>query len=288
MRISLISLFLLLNGFFLNAQHFEVGATIGGSNYLGDLTPSGLWTSLGETHLSVGGFVRYNFLGWFAFRGSVNYGNIAASDSRATDEFFRQQRNLSFRSDIFEVALTAEINILKYLAYNRRRPFSPYIFGGIAVFTHNPKALYEGEWYALQPLGTEGQGLPGYQNKYQLTQFSIPMGFGIKYTHNDNWNLGFEFGMRKTFTDYLDDVSQYYPDLDELAHINGSIAAQLSWRTDEVIPDADPPSRGSPRGDPTDLDWYIFSGIFISYNFFGHHYIETRREKAKVKCAFFD
>lgn len=287
MRFYLISLCILLTITKLNAQHFELGATVGGSNYLGDLTPSGLWTSLGETHISAGAFARYNILGWAAVRGGVNYGSIAATDSKAAFGSERIYRNLSFRSNIFEVALTAEFNILRYEAYNLRRPFSPYIFGGIAVFSFNPKTEYNGEWYELQPLGTEGQGLTGYPDKYSLTQFAIPIGFGIKFTRNDQWNFGFELGMRKTFTDYLDDVSRYYPDLGELTHVNGALAAELSWRTDEIMPDADPPIKGSGRGDLTDLDWYIFTGFFYSYNFFGNHYLETRREKVKVRCAVF-
>ena len=287
MRIQFICLFLIFNAIQLNAQHFELGATVGGSNYLGDLTPSGFYTSLGETNLSVGAFVRYNILGWAAIRAGINYGKIAASDANANEGSQRVYRNLSFRSDIFELALTAEINLLRYEAYNLRRPFSPYLFGGIAVFKFNPQTQFNGKWYDLQPLGTEGQGLAGYHNKYNLTQFSIPFGFGIKFTKNDKWNLGFEFGMRKTFTDYLDDVSQYYPDLTELAEVNGQLAADLSWRTVELIPEADPPHEGSGRGDPKDLDWYIFTGFFFSANLFGNHYIENRKTKTKVKCTFF-
>ena len=94
--------------------------------------------------------------------------------------------------------------------------------------------------------------------------------------------------MRKTFTDHLDDVSGYYPDLNELAEVNGQLAAELSWRTSELIIDADPPRAGSGRGDLKDLDWYIFTGIFVSYNFFGDNYLGSRREKARVRCAFFD
>ncbi len=272
----------------LTAQHFDLGVRVGGSNYLGDLTPSGLWTSLGDSHFAVGAFARFNAFGWVGFRGGVNYGKISASDVNADPTSQRVFRNLHFRSNIFEVELTAEINILRYEAYNLTRPFSPYLFGGIAIYRFNPQTNYNGKWYNLQPLGTEGQGLDGYQSKYNLTQISIPFGIGIKFTQNDKLNFGFEFGMRKTFTDHLDDVSGYYPDLKKLAEINGQMAAELSWRTRELIVDADPPEKGTARGDLNDLDWYIFSGIFVSYNFFGNHYIGTRREKAKVRCAFFD
>ena len=171
MRIYIISLILLFNVLHLDAQHFDVGVKAGGSNYLGDLTPSGLWTSLGDTHASVGAFARYNIMGWFGIRGGLNYGKISASDRNADPTSQRVFRNLSFRSNILELELTTEINLFRYEAYNLRRPFSPYIFGGIAVFRFNPQANYKGKWYDLQPLGTEGQGLKGYSNKYHLTQF---------------------------------------------------------------------------------------------------------------------
>lgn len=288
MRFFIISLCLSFVTSNTSAQHFELGASLGGSNYLGDLTPSGLWTSLGDTHPFAGVFVKYNLLGWVAFKGGVNYGQISATDAKAAFGSQRVYRNLHFRSDIYEVALTMEVNVLRYEAFNLRRPFSPYIFGGIAIFKFNPQAEFNGKWYDLQPLGTEGQGMSGYPAKYNLTQMSIPLGFGIKFTRNDLWNLSFEFGMRKTFTDYLDDVSRSYPDLAELSHSNGHLSAELSWRTDELMPDADPPSIGSGRGDRKDLDWYIFTGFSCSYNFFGNHYLETRREKVRVRCAFFD
>ncbi len=271
----------------LSAQ-LEAGVQVGVSNYLGDLAPSGLWTSLGETNFSAGAFARYNVGKWVSIKGALNYGKISADDSDGSPSEFKRNRNLSFRSNIFEFALTGEFNILGYQPYNLERVFSPYVFGGIAVYKFNPQTQFEGEWFDLQPLGTEGQGIDGRPAPYKTLQVSIPFGGGLKYAINDKWNLGVELGFRKTFTDYLDDVSTSYVDLATLAANNGELAAELSWRGDEVNPDATPPNDGQGRGDSNDLDWYLISGITVSYNFTDNGLVGARgRSRGRKGCPTF-
>ncbi len=257
------------------SAQLEVGALVGASNYLGDLAPSGLWTSLGQMHFAGGAFARYNIGKWVSIRGGINYAKISADDSRGSSSY-KDYRNLSFKSNIIEFGLAGEINILGYRPYNLEKTFSPYVFVGIAGYKFNPKTNYQGDWIKLQPLGTEGQGMEGRPDKYKTFQFSVPFGAGVKYAINDLWNVGFELGFRKTFTDYLDDVSTTYVDLTALASSNGELAAELSWRGDEINPDENPPSNGTGRGDPTDNDWYIISGVFISYNFTDNGLVGSR------------
>ena len=71
----------------------------------------------------------------------------------------------------------------------------------------------------LQPLSTEGQGLKEYpgRKKYSLTQFCLPVGGGWKWNINENWDISYELGFRILFTDYLDDVSKTYVNLNVLA-----------------------------------------------------------------------
>ena len=271
--------------FNLSAQHLEIGFTLGGSNYLGDLAPSRFWTSLGETNVHTGIFGKYNLNDRLAFRASLNYGRIGADDSRSiTADNFRLHRNLNFRSDITEVALTTEFNLFRFVPLHLKSRFSPYVSIGIGFFKFNPKASYQGEWYDLQPMGTEGQGLPNSPKKYRLIQPSVPLAAGFKYALTENLNVSFEYGMRKTFTDYLDDTSRNYPDLERLKQENGEMACKLSWRTDEITPDAKPPEPGSGRGDPTDMDWYIFAGFSISYNFIHGNLYQPPKMAGKVKC----
>ena len=126
-----------------------------------------------------------------------------------------------------------------------------------------------GVWYNLQPLGTEGEGLPEYPDRhpYHLTQMSFPMGAGFKGSITKYWNLGIEVGYRKTLTDYLDDVSTTYIDKEILEAEKGDISWQLSNRTDEMNGGTEVLRDDHKyRGDETNKDWYIFSGITLSRN----------------------
>lgn len=284
-------LFVLFFPFYFHAQYLDLGGSIGASNYLGDLAPSSLKTSIGQTNWAQGIFIRYNVNDFLGLRFDLTKGMISASDEFSQKGDFRRSRNLSFRSKIYEAAFLGEINLIGFQPQGNRNPFSPYVFGGIAFFKFNPQAKLNNQWHDLQPLGTEGQGLPEYPKKYALKQFSIPVGAGFKIAMNENFTIAFECGARKTYTDYLDDVSSFYPDLENLATTNSELAAQLSWRYGELNENAIPPTKGSGRGDPSDLDWYIFSKMTISYNFIkGKNKSRNgkkRRKRNGIKCPAF-
>jgi opacity protein-like surface antigen len=274
---NLITLIAFLMTTSLGAQHFEVGLIAGASNYMGDLSNNSNALYLSETGASGGLFVRYNFNDWVALRLNGQYGWISGEDANADNDPVRF-RNLSFRSNLYEAALMGEFNILGYQPYNNERMFSPYVFVGIAHTWFNPRAEYQDEWYDLQPLRTEGQGLPGREDEYGLSTFAIPFGIGAKYSINDMWNIGFEVGARKTFTDYLDDVSTTYVAFDELLAANGELSATLANRTGE-LEGIDVPTQvptGTRRGDNTDSDWYFFAGFTISINFIDNGLVGSR------------
>ena len=86
------------------------------------------------------------------------------------------------------------------------------MFAGIGVYRYNPYAYSGGNKVFLQPLSTEGQNIIGYpdRKKYSLTQFAVPFGGGFKFAVSENLRVGIEMGIRKLFTDYLDDVSKGY------------------------------------------------------------------------------
>jgi len=266
-----------------DAQHTEFGVMLGASTYQGDLAPSTVLGSFGEMHPALGIFGRYNFGRLAAVKLAFNYAAISGDDSKAT-EIGRVSRNLSFQSNIFELGLTGEWNILGYEPYGLAETFSPYLFGGVAVFRFNPRAENEDGWVDLQPLGTEGQGLSQYPDRqpYKLTQISIPFGLGVKYALNDTWNIGFEFGARKTFTDYLDDVSTTYVSDTEILEGSGPEAASFANRTGE------PKETGVGRGDPANNDLYLIGQVFISVNFLDNGLIGSRgRNSRKSGCPTF-
>ncbi len=261
LTIFLISISISLTGF---AQHWEGGLFLGVSNYAGDLSPS--FFLIKEAHPAFGPVVRYNVNRYVSFKGNLFYGTISGNDVNQVKQSL-QVRNLSFKSNILELGVTAEYNIFGFDGGGNR--FSPYVFAGIAVYRFNPKTLYQGQWVALQPLGTEGQGTPVFPNRkpYSLTQLSMPLGAGIKYAIGRGWNLGLEVGYRKTYTDYLDDVSKSYVDTDIIAAYNGATAAALSNRTGEVLPEPLDFNEQNERGNAKYMDWYMFGGITLTYTF---------------------
>lgn len=209
---------------------------------------------------------------------------------------FRQWRNLHFRSPILELSYNLLFTIQKEQGGHKyklkgvrgRKAFqmNTYFFTGIGGFWYNPKAKYEGKWVALRPLGTEGQGLGAINysdyninppsNKYSPVSVCIPIGFGFRRNVSRQLNVAFEIGIRKTFTDYIDDVSTVYYD----PRLMGEKSARLmdpSYQLDKSYdPNADAASLvdpllsyttspGQKRGDPDDKDVYMF--IVVSFNY---------------------
>jgi hypothetical protein len=279
----------LLSSFLLRSQYFELGVFGGVSNYQGDLAPFAFNPT--ETHLASGLFVKYNFNKYFSLKTSYYRGTISGDDSHY-DQPFRVKRNLHFRSELNEFSLFGEMNITGFQPHKHKNLLSPYIFAGIGFFHFNPKAEYEGNWIELQPLGTEGQGTSAYPDRkpYALTQLCVPLGVGFKGNITRKWNLGVEFGWRKTFTDYLDDVSDTYVDKEILLAENGVLSWELSNRSDEINDGVEwLKDDNYLRGDPINKDWYFFVGCIVSYNMDlileglkkNDYYIEGKRFKGR-------
>jgi hypothetical protein len=210
-----------------------------------------------------GGLVfKHNYNARWAWRISALYGNVQADDSRS-EVPSQIQRNLSFRSQVIEFSPMLEFNFFPYEVGNLNRPATPYIFGGFALFRFNPKAEYQGDWVALQPLGTEGQGTVSFPDRkeYSLINAAFPFGIGFKF-HAGRLALAIEWGLRKTFTDYLDDVSTTYVDPDLLYATNGVLAALIA---DRSVVNPGEINTGRQRGNPSNKDWYSFAGITLSY-----------------------
>ena len=270
---KLLSVLLLLAVSFHASSQFQVGAFAGLSNYQGDIVDK----VYKQSKFAAGVNVGYAISPRLTLRAGVTFGKIAGADSLNSKPAL-QARNLSFESALTEVALRAE-----FYSFNLESTrWSPYIFGGVAFYHFNPYTHDRlGNQVFLKPLSTEGQGLPGSPDSkpYSLTQLSIPFGGGIKYMLTDNFGLGFEIGLRKTFTDNLDDVSKNYADQAELLAARGQTAVDLSYRGDERI-GGNPayPGKNETRGSPKYKDYYYFTGLQITY-----HLPEGDRGNAKSR-----
>ena len=242
----------------------EFGLFLGCSYYLGELNPNGHFNSLTQP---AGGVVyRYNFNPRFSIKGNLLFGNVMGDDSRSGVPS-QITRNYSFKSPITELGAELEFNFLPFTTGDPKTPFTPYVFGGAAVFKFNPQGQIGNTWYALQPLGTEGQGTPlTNDKKYKLIQMSLPFGVGLKFNIAARIGVSLEWGFRKTFTDYLDDVSKSYVDPTQLATFNGTTAAYFSDTSVNTTPGS---NVGKQRGDSSTKDWYSFAGIMITFKLRG-------------------
>lgn len=239
----------------------ELGIFLGGSFYLGDLNPNGFFKF---TQPAIGIIYRYNINNRFSARLNALIGTVEAFDNQSSNAY-QQQRNLNFKSPIDELSGEFEFNFFEYEIGNTKYNFSPYIFGGFGLFRMDPKGEINGQWVELQPLHTEGQGTQfNPTSPYHLIQPCIPFGVGMKISIFKTICLSIEWGLRKTFTGYIDDVSGNYPNPGQLAAQqgpNGALALAMSNRSNV-------PSQslvGIQRGDGRD-DWYSFAGIILSFH----------------------
>ena len=264
-----------------NAQYLETGMMAGVSNYLGELKEN--YMDVSEYNMAFGVFMRYRFTPSLAVKASFYKGQLSGNDINSSQPEIRA-RNLSFRSDLLEFGVTGEWHIGGYEILAGKIS-APYVFAGLSVFHFNPQSDYHGNWVDLQPLGTEGQGDGRYGegNYYNLYQVSIPMGVGVQFSLNHQHNIGLEFGLRKTFTDYLDDVGGYYPDVDGLMKSN-PMAGILSYRSvdtfDGIRPVENP--MGQLRGNPNNKDWYFMAGVTWSINLTDKKGLEWDPEYRKI------
>ncbi|GAC1481702.1 MAG: hypothetical protein NVS1B13_04120 [Flavisolibacter sp.] len=242
-------------------SQLQLGLFGGISNYQGDLVNQLYISSKSAFGISL----NYQVASRFVLRGGFTLAKIAGADSLSNKPYLRL-RNLSFQSSITEFSVLGE-----YYTFNlENQKWSPYFFGGLAVFHFNPYTYDpKGNLVYLKPLSTEGEGLKGYPDSkpYALTQLAVPFGAGIKYVISDQINIGFEVGLRKTFTDYLDDVSGDYADAADLLAAKGPLAVSLAYRGGEVK-GGNPvyPGKGSQRGSPKYKDYYYFTGIHLTFN----------------------
>lgn len=260
----------------------EAGFNIGPSFFLGDLGGNAgkgerfiKDVNLELTKVIKGVFITVYPNVWLGIRIAAQTGKLDGKDNiintKGVDELWRKQRNLDFKSTLSEAYIAAEIFPLmmlrKYEDYEPR--LRPYGIIGIGVFHFNPQGSITGangnkSWYYLQPLRTEGQGTTEYpaRNMYSLTQVNVPMGGGFKYFLSDKVNISFEVLLRKTFTDYIDDVSTEYidPDLFDkyLSAPDALIARQIHDKTYGIVtPGVSRYEPGTQRGNPRQNDSYF-------------------------------
>jgi len=254
---------MILSTLSLSAQKSKIGLGLGASLYYGDLSNEGLKNNIEQIHPAIQIFYSYSMNQHLKSKISIGASTLSGDDSKS-NKTWQKERNFSFKSSIYEIS-----GVLEYNLFNDRSRVNPYIFGGLNGFHYNPKTMYNGEWIYLQPLGTEGQILPNHpeKRKYNLNEFSIVFGAGLKFRFNNSIMVSFEIGWRRTNTDYIDDVSGAYVNFYELYRNNGEISANLSDRTNEYFGTNNYVERKPEelRGNSKIRDYYSMSFINFAY-----------------------
>jgi len=252
-RICLLLLFFIFLTIGAYAQRSsELGVSGGLSYYVGELNPGRPFTLVQPAY---GIFYRLNLNSRIAWQLHANRGKVKGDD--AVTGFF-PDRYLNFESPVTEIGVQFEVNFLDYFVGSVRHRITPYVFGGAGIFMFKPTGVINGEKYELRPLTTEGQGLAGRPKEYKLTSVSFPMGLGAKFSLSQYVGIGFEWGVRKTTTDYLDDISTTYY-LDQAGKTPGEVSTAGLASDPTLSHQAD-----MQRGNSKNKDWYSFALISIS------------------------
>ncbi len=242
----------------------EFGVTFGGAHYFGDINTR---VAINRPKPAIGLFFRKQFGNYVGLRIAGHYAQLGYSDTYSKNDF-QQRRNLSFNTNIWEIAAMGDFNFFKFQPNDPRYLFTPYVTLGLGVFTYDPYAFLNGKKEFLRPLGTEGQTV-AYQGRKQYSTMAvcIPFGAGLKFNVSPNVNLSFEISHRYTFTDYLDDVSTTFIGANNFpASGNGPTALLLQDRSYEIDPNAIIGVEGRQRGNSKQKDQYMFVELGLSFN----------------------
>jgi hypothetical protein len=253
-------------------QDGEIGLAVGAAHYFGDLNPD---VHLNDPKIAVGLFFRKEYGDYIALRISGSFAQLGYSDSYNKQNEYDLRRNLSFNTNIWELALQGDFNFFKFAPGDQRYRFTPYITFGVGTFSYNPYVYYEGQKVYLRSLGTEGQGSAAYPNRkpYGSMAVCFPFGVGVKYCINPQTDIGLEIVYRFTTTDYIDDVSTTYAGIAAFPSLpdgQPSLAGQLQDRSGAT---GSPPIgiAGRQRGYANQNDTYVFAQLMISFNLSSYH-----------------
>jgi Domain of unknown function (DUF6089) len=233
-------------------RNFLISVGSGTANYYGEMVNPGEFGTL-KPNIAIG--AEYYMTNRISIRSELTWFQLSGNDAQADDD--RVERNLSFTSNNIELSVLGAVNLSPMgLRFYQRSKLNLHAFAGIGVLYFNPKAEYQGQKYALQPLQTENK-------KYSRVQPVIPLGFGARIKLDPFFNILVEAGYRITFTDYLDDASSTrYPDGSLL---KSDLARALSDRRVEIGTQPSNPTQVGKRGNPEENDGYFITNITLQY-----------------------
>lgn len=247
-------------------QEGEFGVGLGAGHYFGDINTR---AKLNRPKPAATVFFRKNFGNYIALRVGASFAQLGYSDVYNTHNETMRRRNLSFNSNVWELALQGDFNFFRFLPGEPGLNWTPYTTLGVGIFNYDPYAYLDGEKYMLRPLGTEGQGSSLHPNRqpYSSMAICIPFGVGVKYSINERINVGFEITHRFTTTDYLDDVSTTYPDPAAFPPLPDGSPSPARLLSDRSYQTGDPiGQKDRQRGNSQQKDQFATAMFHVTFN----------------------
>ena len=255
----------------------ELGISIGGSQYFGDLNENYGLKSIGPAG---GIYIRRRMNSYISLKIVANYTQVGYDDKKNSD-YYDRTRNLNFKSNIIEAAFQAEFNFFRFITGDPYSRWTPYLTGGVGAFYYDPYTTLNGEKFYLRPLGTEGQYVGYNDRKYTNVSACFPIGLGFKVWLAGGVNLTLEFADRLTLTDYMDDVSSTY--VGSTSFADNSTVSYLQDRSIEITPNTPLGRKGKQRGNTSSKDQYFMTQLSISWHFTTYRCPHQNQELIRVR-----
>lgn len=167
------------------SQIHEIGAFVGGSNFIGDV---GATDYISPNQLAFGGIYKWNRSTRHSYRISLVFSDLEAKDVNSDDPR-RIQRGYEFSNRIMELSAGVELTFFDFDLHSGMKIATPYLYSGISVANHD-------NYYFLNGAQTS--------ENTSSWAFGIPMALGFKTTFIEGFVFGIEVGARYTFSDEID------------------------------------------------------------------------------------
>jgi len=215
-------LLIVITSFLAHSQTYEIGAMVGGTNFIGDV---GNTTYIAPNSVGAGAIIKWNRSLRHAFRASILFSNLKGDDAKS-HESRRNERGYTFENNITEFALGLEYNFWEYDIHSGKNVSTPYLFTGLSYVLYSASLI--------RPTDKV------FVNYDKAGAVAIPMIIGYKFKFGVNFAVAIEMGARYTFTDDIDG-SDPVKDLADSEYLK--------------------------FGNVDNNDWYIFTGVNLSYTF---------------------
>jgi len=244
------------------AQQWELGGNVAATGFMGDINPANPFYF---KSMAGGIQVTYNLNPTWGIGAGYQYLHLNGADRDSKDPYLRA-RGQVFNNQLNELSLRANFNFFRFIAGRAVNRYTPYLFMGVAVFSHRPYIYtQDGSRHHMEDLQLQ------QESKVRGLALALPLGIGFKYNVNGPWSLGAELAYRVAFEDNLDNISNNYPTTDQYPADYAAAFPEMDrlWWESVVYPAGNDITRyaGKSKGNSRPNDGYMTAGVTLTYTF---------------------